>query len=65
MVVKTGADVSAEVVVVGDRVAGFTQGGTYSDRGAYAEYVKAEAELIWKIPDGTLSYEQAATMGCS
>lgn len=49
---------------VGDRVAGFTQGGTYEDRGAYAEYVKAAAELVWPIPEG-VSFEEAATMGCS
>ena len=58
---------------VGDRVAGFTHGGTYEDRGAYAEYVKAAAELVWKIPSlsdakvggKTLGWEEAATMGCS
>ena len=50
---------------VGDSVAGFTHGGTYEDRGAYAEYVKASADLAWKIPDSTLSFEQAATLGCA
>ncbi len=50
---------------VGDHVAGFVQGGTYTDRGAYAEYVKTPAELVWKVPDQTLSHEEAATMGCS
>ena len=36
---------------MGDRVAGCVHGGTYPDRGAYAEYVKAESDLVWKVPD--------------
>lgn len=62
-VVKTGKNVST--LSVGDHVAGFVQGGTYKDRGAYAEYVKTPAELAWKVPQGTISHEEAATMGCS
>ncbi|CCL98245.1 uncharacterized protein FIBRA_00239 [Fibroporia radiculosa] len=50
---------------VGDHVAGFVQGGTYKDRGAFAEYVKTDADLAWKVPSGTLSHEEAATMGCA
>jgi len=50
---------------VGDHVAGFVQGGNYKDRGAYAEYVKTEAGLAWKVPEGTFSHEEAATMGCA
>ncbi|PSR78310.1 hypothetical protein PHLCEN_2v7432 [Hermanssonia centrifuga] len=61
-VVETGKSVTS--LSVGDHVAGFVQGGTYTDRGAYAEYVKTPAELAWKVPDGTLSHEEAATMGC-
>jgi len=61
-VVQVGKDVTT--LSVGDHVAGFTQGGNYTDRGAYAQYVKTPAELAWKIP-GTISYEQAATMGCA
>ena len=49
----------------GDRVAGFVQGGTYTDRGAYAEHVKTNADLAWKIPDETVSDEEAATFGCA
>ena len=65
VVVQLGSAIPASVSVkVGDRVAGFTQGGTYEDRGAYAEYVKAAAELVWPIPEG-VSFEEAATMGCS
>ena len=61
-VVKAGKDVSTPVV--GDRVAGFVQGGTYEDRGAFAEYVKTSGDLTWKVPEDTLTDEQAATLGC-
>lgn len=47
---------------VGDRVAGFVQGGIDQVRGAFAEYVKVEADLAWKISDG-VSDEDAATYG--
>ena len=62
-VVKTGKHVSSRAV--GDHVAGFVHGGTYADRGAFAEYVKTPAELSWKIPEGAVTDEGAATMGCS
>lgn len=66
-IVKLGSKVSelhATKFTVGDHVAGFTHGGTYKDRGAFAEYVKATYDLCWKVPEGTLSHEQAAAMGC-
>lgn len=62
-VVKTGRNVSSPAV--GTHVAGFVHGGTYKDRGAFAEYVKTGADLCWPVPAGTLSHEEAATMGCS
>ncbi|KAJ3555876.1 hypothetical protein NM688_g2337 [Phlebia brevispora] len=65
VVVKVGSGVPQDALAVGDDVAGFTHGGNYTDRGAYAEYVKAAARLVWKIPKGTISHEQAATMGCA
>ncbi|KAL7283725.1 hypothetical protein ACG7TL_003162 [Trametes sanguinea] len=49
---------------VGEHAAGFVMGGTFPDSGAFAEYVKTPAELAWVVPEGTLTYEQAATMGC-
>ncbi|KAH9844380.1 GroES-like protein [Rhodofomes roseus] len=67
-IVKLGkkvTELNATGLKVGDHVAGFTHGGTYKDRGAYAEYVKATYDLCWKVPEGTLSHEQAATMGCA
>lgn len=62
VVVNVGKDVTT--VSVGDRVAGFVHGGKYEDRGAFAEYTKSPAELVWKIPEGTISDEQASTLGC-
>jgi NADPH:quinone reductase-like Zn-dependent oxidoreductase len=49
---------------IGDRVAGFVQGGLISEYGSFAEYVKAESDLVWKIPE-TISDEDAATWGVS
>ncbi|PCH40956.1 GroES-like protein [Wolfiporia cocos MD-104 SS10] len=62
-VVQVGQSVTTHAV--GDHVAGFTHGSYYTDRGAYAEYVKASADLAWKVPPGTFSHEEAATMGCA
>lgn len=62
-VVKTGKNVST--LSVGDDVAGFVMGATFKDRGAFAEYLKVAADLTWKVPQGTLSHEEAATMGCA
>lgn len=47
---------------VGDRVAGFVHGGQYPDVGSFAEYLKVDGELAWKIPDG-ISHSEAATYG--
>ncbi|OCH84775.1 GroES-like protein [Obba rivulosa] len=62
-VVAVGKNVSSPKI--GDHVAGFTQGGTFTDGGAYAEYVRVPAELSWVVPEGTLSHEEAATLGCA
>lgn len=62
-VVKTGKNV--QNVAIGDLVAGSVQGNTWPDRGAFAEYLKAAADLTWKVPEGTVSPEEAATMGCA
>lgn len=47
---------------VGDRVAGFVQGGVTKEHGSFAEFVKAEADLVWRIPQ-TTSFESASTFG--
>ncbi|WYZ42148.1 hypothetical protein EsH8_V_001043 [Colletotrichum jinshuiense] len=69
-----GCDYAGEVVKVGnsatgswkvgDRVAGVVHGGLYHDRGAFAEYLKIESDLAWKIPSN-VSNEEAATYGVS
>ncbi|RPD66616.1 GroES-like protein [Lentinus tigrinus ALCF2SS1-7] len=62
-VVKAGKNVST--VNVGDHVAGFVHGAAFPDEGAYAEYVKIAADLVWRVPENTLSHDQAATFGCA
>jgi NADPH:quinone reductase-like Zn-dependent oxidoreductase len=47
---------------VGDRIAGFVHGGLYPDVGSFAEYLKVNGDLAWKVPD-TMSYAEAATYG--
>jgi len=49
---------------VGDRVAGVVHGGIYPDRGSYAEYLKIDGDLAWKIPE-SVSDAEAATYGVS
>ena len=62
-VVKIGKNVKS--FANGEHAAGFVQGGTYTDRGAFAEFVKTPAELAWQVPRETFSSEEAATMGCA
>ncbi|KAF7790270.1 hypothetical protein EIP86_001224 [Pleurotus ostreatoroseus] len=62
-VVKIGKNVKS--FANGDHAAGFVQGGTYTDRGAFAEFVKTPAGLAWQVPRETFSSEEAATMGCA
>ncbi|KAI0371635.1 GroES-like protein [Pilatotrama ljubarskyi] len=62
-VVKVGKNVTTPKV--GDHVAGFVMGATFPDSGAFAEYVKTPAELSWVVPEGTLTHEQASTLGCA
>jgi NADPH:quinone reductase-like Zn-dependent oxidoreductase len=49
---------------VGDRVAGAVHGGLYADRGAFAEYLKTDSDLAWKIPE-TMNSAAATTYGVS
>ncbi|KAJ3529769.1 hypothetical protein NM688_g7808 [Phlebia brevispora] len=62
-VVQTGKNVTT--FAVGDHVAGFVHGGTYTDHGAFAEYVKTSSDLAWKVPRGTISHEEAASMNAA
>lgn len=61
--VGSGAD-AANVWKVGDRVAGWVHGGLFPDRGSFAEYLKIDADLAWKVPEG-VSDLAATTYGVS
>jgi len=58
------SQISSNGMKIGSHVAGFVQGGHFADRGAFAEYIKTPAELVWVVPEGVFSWEEAATMGC-
>ncbi|KAI0723773.1 GroES-like protein [Cerioporus squamosus] len=62
IVVRTGKNVTGGPKV-GDHVAGVAHGCEFPDKGAYAEYVKADPELVWIVPKDTFSHEQAAAYG--
>ena len=64
IVVKAGKDITAGPKV-GDPVAGFVHGAMYPDEGAFAEYVKASADLVWTVPENTFSHELAAAYGAA
>ena len=48
----------------GDRVAGVVHGGLFPDKGAFAEYLKVDADLAWKVP-AEISDTDATTYGVS
>lgn len=62
-VVKVG-DHAAKSWKVGDRVAGVVHGGLFPDRGSFAEFLKADADLVWKVPKNVRD-EEAAMFGVS
>ncbi|TBU35512.1 chaperonin 10-like protein [Dichomitus squalens] len=59
-IVKVGKSVFSPKV--GDHVAGCVHGGCLEDEGAYAEYIKTPADLVWVVPENTLDHDQAATL---
>ncbi|OAA74158.1 Alcohol dehydrogenase superfamily, zinc-type [Cordyceps fumosorosea ARSEF 2679] len=63
VVAKVGGDATGSWKV-GDRVAGWVHGGLYEDRGSFAQFLKVDADLAWKVPDG-VSDLAAATYGVS
>ncbi|KAL9947971.1 hypothetical protein D7B24_004123 [Verticillium nonalfalfae] len=62
-VAEVGSNATA-VWAVGDRVAGAVHGGLFPDRGAFAEYLKIDADLAWRVPS-TVSDADATTYGVS
>jgi NADPH:quinone reductase-like Zn-dependent oxidoreductase len=63
-VVDKVGDAAGATWQVGDRVAGAVHGGLFPDKGAFAEYLKVESDLAWKVPDN-VSDTDAATYGVS
>jgi len=57
-VVKLGPNLKV-ALKVGDKVSATVIGNTVSGLGAFTEYAKTFSDLVWKIPEGTLSFEQA------
>ncbi|KAF9734150.1 hypothetical protein PMIN03_010034 [Paraphaeosphaeria minitans] len=62
-VCEVGRD-AANLWKIGDRVAGAVHGGLYPDRGSFAEYLKTDSDLAWKIPEH-LNDAAATTYGVS
>lgn len=61
-VVQVGPNLKTNIKV-GDKVASTTRGGISSERGAFTEYAKTFADLVFVIPEGTWSIEEASTIG--
>ena len=61
VVVKLGEKLNTPLKI-GDRVATFVRGGLSKDEGSFADYARAESDLVWKIPD-SMSFEIAANYG--
>lgn len=61
-VVAEAGSATSRTWKVGDWVGGFVQGGVGKEFGAFAEYVKADKDLVCSIPDG-VSDEVASTYG--
>ncbi|KAK0471381.1 dehydrogenase [Armillaria novae-zelandiae] len=63
IVVDIGPDVPTGRRYVGERVAGFINGGRTKEwTGTFAEYCLAEAHLVLNLPDST-SFEDASSLG--
>ncbi|GLA44227.1 hypothetical protein AnigIFM63309_002813 [Aspergillus niger] len=60
-VVRVGKQ-SGERWKVGNRIAGFVHGGLYPDVGSFAEYLKVDGDLAWKVPEA-MSLGEASTYG--
>ena len=47
---------------VGDKVACAVHGGKFPDKGAFAQYARAESDLCFKVPDG-MGMDAASNFG--
>ncbi|KAK4687532.1 hypothetical protein P7C73_g2576, partial [Tremellales sp. Uapishka_1] len=61
-VVALGSSLKNPELKVGDKVAGTVHGGLFDTKGAFAEYLRVESDLTWKVPE-SISMEQASTFG--
>lgn len=64
--IDTEAASSRPDLSVGDTVCGFIHGSNPAapDSGTFAEYVRAPAQLVYKVP-AAMKVEEAATYGCA
>ena len=53
---------SKPILKVGDKVAGGVHGGKFETTGSYAEYVKVESSMVFKVPE-SLDLAEASTFG--
>ncbi|RAK95947.1 zinc-binding alcohol dehydrogenase family protein [Aspergillus ibericus CBS 121593] len=60
-VVKVGKK-SGQRWKVGDKIAGFVHGGLYPDVGSFAEHLKVDGDLAWKVPEA-MNLGVASTYG--
>lgn len=59
-IVALGSDVKNSELQVGTKVATVVHGGKFYDKGSFAEYARAESELVWKLPEN-LDLKEAAS----
>ena len=59
IVTSIGSSPTNKSIQVGDKVAGCIHGGLFTDEGSYAEYARAESDLIFKVPEGEKMDEMA------
>ena len=57
-----GSTVEASSFAIGDRVAGIIHGCHYSHTGAFAEYLVADANVCFKVPEN-VPLKEACTLG--
>ena len=50
-VVKLGPNPKVNLKV-GDKVAGCVHGGLFENKGSYAQYLKAQSDLVFRVPEG-------------
>jgi len=64
VVVALGDDLANSSWKVGDHVAGMVHGGKFTDKGSFAEYLRVQSDLLWKVPSsGSVGLREAPTYG--